>query len=204
MHSSCKMNFEMKAVKTILLALVLPIGNSAFAASAGTDETSIVPGASIAGVSLGPNGGQELKKLGKPYRVNRGMSQTRQVWERLRPEGRLETFFVHTVSNGAIDAQPADGVTIDLIRSTNARFRTAGGIAVGSTLDQIRKSFPDIAPVEGTPTIFDDVKQGIAFEFSGAPIGHSVCIAIMVHSPGHTDIATQEQVAEVLRNGGGE
>jgi hypothetical protein len=193
----------MKAVKTLVLALLLPIANNVFAASAGTDETSIVPGVSIAGVSLGPNGGQDLKKLGKPYRVDRGMSQTRQVWKRLRPEGRLETFFIHTVSNGAIDAQPADGVTIDLIRSTNARFRTAGGITVGSTLQQIRESFPDVAAVEGTPTIFDDVKHGIAFEFSGAPIGHSVCIAIMVHPPGQSNIATQEQVAEVLRNGGG-
>src|SRR5260370_8457893 len=97
------------------------------------------------------------------------MSQTRQVWERLRREGRLETFFVHTVNNGAIDAQPADGVTIDLIRSTNARFRTAGGIAVGSTLDQIHKSFPAIAPVEGTPTIFYDVKQRTAFKLTGTP-----------------------------------
>jgi len=197
------MNFEMKAVKTILLAVVLPIANVAFAAS-GTDETSIVPGASIAGISLGPNGVQELNKLGKPYRVDRGMSQTRQVWKRLRPDGRLETFFIHTVNNGTIDARPADGVTIDLIRSTNAQFRTAGGIAVGSTLQQIRESFPNVAPVEGTPTIFDDVKRGIAFEFSDAPAGHSICIGVMVHPPGQSNIATQEQVAEVLENGGKE
>ena len=195
------MNFEMKAVKTILLALVLPMANSGLAAAAGTDETSIVPGASIAGVTLGPNGVPELKKLGKPYRVDRGMSQTRQVWKRLRPDGRLETFFIHTVNNGAIDAHPVDGVTIDLIRSTNAQFRTAGGIAVGSTLQQIRESFPAVAPVEGTPTIFDDVKRGIAFEFSDAPAAHSICIGIMVHPPGQSNIATQEQVAEVLENG---
>jgi hypothetical protein len=195
------MNFEMKAVKTILLALMLPMANSAFAASAGTDETSIVPGASLAGVSLGASSEQELKKLGKPYRVDRGMSQTRQVWKRLRPDGRLETFFTHAVNNGAIDAQPADGVTIDLIRSTNAQFRTAAGIGVGSTLQRILDSFPGVVPVEGTPTIFDDVKRGIAFEFSDAPAGHSICIAIMVHPPGKSNIATQEQVAEVLEHG---
>jgi hypothetical protein len=105
------------------------------------------------------------------------------------------------VNNGVIDAKPADGLTIDLIRSTVARFKTSSGIGVGRTLDEIRKNFPEVAPVDGTPTIFDDVKRGIAFEFSSAPIGHSVCIAVMVHPPGRSNIATQEQVAEVLEHG---
>jgi hypothetical protein len=175
--------------------------NYTLADSIATENLTIVPGSSIAGISLGPDGLQQLKKLGKPDRVDRGMSQTRQVWKWSRPEGRLDTFFIHTVNNGVIDAKPADGVTIDLIRSSIARFQTADGIRVGSTLDQIRKSFPDVAPVAGTPTIFDDVKRGIAFEFSAAPIGHSICIAVMVHPKGQSNIATQEQVAEVLDNG---
>ena len=191
----------MKELKAVLLALVVSIANYTFADPMATEDLTIVPGSSMAGVSLGPNGLQELKKLGKPYRIDRGMSQTRQVWKWSRPEGRLDTFFVHTVDNGVIDANPANGVTIDLIRSTVARFRTSGGIGVGRTLDEIRKNFPDIAPVEGTPTIFDDVKRGIAFEFSAAPIGHSVCIAVMVHPQGRSNIATQEQVAEVLEHG---
>jgi hypothetical protein len=191
----------MKALKAVLLILVVLIANSIVADSAGTEDLLILPGSSMAGMSLGPNGLQEIKKLGKPYRIDRGMSQTRQVWKWSRPEGRLDTFFIHTASNGVIDAKPADGVTIDLIRSTVARFKTSGGIGVGSTLDQIRKSFPDVAAVDGKPTIFDDVKHGIAFEFSAAPIGHSVCIAVMVHPSGKSNIATQEQVAEVLERG---
>jgi hypothetical protein len=191
----------MKELKTVLLALVVSITTDTFADTIAAEDLTIVPGSSLAGVSLGPNGLQELKKLDKPYRVDRGMSQTRQVWKWSRPEGRLDTFFVHTVNNGVIDAKPADGVTIDLIRSTVARFKTSGDIGVGGTLDEIRKNFPDIAPAEGTPTIFDDVKRGIAFEFSSAPIGHSVCIAVMVHPQGQSNIATQEQVAEVLERG---
>ena len=190
----------MKELKAVLFALMVSIANYSLADSIATEDVTIVPGASIAGVSLGPNGLQELKKLGKPYRIDRGMSQTRQVWKWSRPEGRLDTFFVHSVDNGVIDAKPADGVTIDLIRSTVARFKTSGGIGVGRTLEEIRKNFPDVAPVNGTPTIFDDVKRGIAFEFSAAPIGHSVCIAVMVHPEGHSNIATQEQVAEVLEH----
>ena len=191
----------MKELTSVLLALVVSVANHASADSMATDDLTIVAGSSMAGISLGPNGLQELKKLGKPYRIDRGMSQTRQVWKWSRPEGRLDTFFVHTVNNGVIDAKPADGLTIDLIRSTVARFKTSGGIGVGRTLDEIRKNFPDAAPVEGTPTIFDDVKRGIAFEFSSAPIGHSVCIAVMVHPQGQSHIATQEQVAEVLEKG---
>jgi hypothetical protein len=192
----------MKELKALLLALVVSIANHALADSMTTTDLTIVPGSSMAGISLGPNGLQELKKLGKPYRIDRGMSQTRQVWKWSRPEGRLDTFFVHTVNNGVIDAKPADGLTIDLIRSTVARFKTSGGIGVGRTLDEIRRNFPDVAPVDGTPTIFDDVKRGIAFEFSSAPIGHSICIAVMVHPQGQSHIATQEQVAEVLEKGG--
>jgi hypothetical protein len=194
----------MKELKAVLLALMVSIASHALADSMATADLTIVPGSSMAGLSLGPNGLQELKKLGKPYRVGRGMSQTREVWKWSRPEGRLDTFFVHTVNNGVIDAKPSDGQTIDLIRSTVARFKTSGGIGVGKTFDQIRKDFPEAAPVDGTPTIFDDVKRGIAFEFSSAPIGHSICIAVMVHPQSQSHIATQEQVAEVLEHGGKE
>jgi hypothetical protein len=193
--------FGMNLFRMVQLAIVLSITSPVLAGAIGTEQASIVPGASIAGVSLGPNGTPELGKLGKPYRIDRGMSQTHQVWKWFRPGGRFDTFFVHTVNNGAIDAQPADGVTIDLIRSTATRFRTANGIAVGSTLNQIRESFPAVAPLADTPTILDDMKAGIAFEFSAAPGGDSPCIAIMVHPPGQSNIATQEQVAEVLENG---
>jgi hypothetical protein len=191
----------MKELKAVLLTVVLSIANHTSADSITTRDLTIVPGASIAGVSLGPGGLQELNKLGNPYRIDRGMSQTRQVWKWSRPEGRWDTFFVHTVNNGVIDAKPSDGVTIDLIRTNIARFKTSGGIGVGRTLEEIRKDFPDAAPVDGTPTIFDDVKRGIAFEFSSAPIGHSICIAVMVHPQGQSNIATQEQVAEVLEHG---
>jgi hypothetical protein len=191
----------MKLATTILLALVLAPVSNVLAGPGTTQKASLVPGQSLGSIALGSNGLEELKKLGKPYRVDRGMSQTYQVWKWFKPGGRFDTFFVHTVNNGAVDAQPSDGVTIDLIRTTATRFKTADGIAAGSTLEQIRKSFPEVAPVEGTPTILDDVKRGVAFEFSEAPTGQSICIAIMVHPPGHSDLATQEQVAEVLENG---
>jgi len=186
---------------SVLVPIISLVASVTFAGQSATQKAVLVPGQSLAGVALGPNGAEELKKLGKPYRIDRGMSQTRQVWKWFKPGGRFDTFFLHTTSNGATDAQPSDGVTIDLIRTTASRFKTADGIGAGSTLDQIRQSFPDAAPVDGTSTIFDDVKRGIAFEFSNTPTNQSACIAVMVHTPGQGDLATQQQVAEVLENG---
>jgi hypothetical protein len=192
---------RMKIVTAVLLALNLALVGNVLAGPGASEKASVVPGQSLGGIALGPNGLEELKKLGKPYRIDRGMSQTRQVWKWFKPGGRFDTFFVHTVNNGATDAQPSDGVTIDLIRTTATRFKTADGIAAGSTLEQIRKSFPDAAPADDTPTVLDDVKRGIAFEFSEAPTNQSICIAVMVHTPGQSNFATQQQVAEVLENG---
>lgn len=191
----------MKIVTASLLAFSLALVGNMSAGPAGGQKASVNPGQSLGGIALGPNGLAELKKLGKPYRTDNGMSQTHQVWKWFKPGGRFDTFFVHTVSNGATDAQPSDGVTIDLIRTIATRFKTVDGIAAGSTLEQIRKSFPDAVPADGTPTILDDIKRGIAFEFSDAPSNESTCIAIMVHTPGQSNFATQQQVAEVLENG---
>jgi hypothetical protein len=161
----------------------------------------VVPGVSIGYIILGNNGAETLRKLPKPYASDAGMSQTRQVWKLPEPQGRFDTLFIHTVSNGAIDAQPSEGMTIDLIRTTAKRFRTAQGISVGSSLEEIRKAFPSVAPVAGTPTVFDAVQQGIAFEFEQNPDAHSPCIAIMVHPPGQSRVATQEQVASLIEEG---
>jgi hypothetical protein len=194
----------MRKFNSVLVSIISLLASVTLAGQTQIQKASLVAGQSLAGITLGPNGLEELKKLGKPYRIDRGMSQTRQVWRWFKPGGRFDTFFVHTVSNGATDAQPSDGVTIDLIRTTALRFKTADGVAAGSTLEQIRKSFPDAAPVDGRPMILDDVKRGIAFEFSNAPTDQSPCIAVMVHTPGQGNFSTQQQVAEVLENGNSE
>jgi hypothetical protein len=63
----------MKELKAVLFAVLVSIANHALADSIATNDLTIVPGSSMAGISLGPNGSQELKKLGEPYRVDRGM-----------------------------------------------------------------------------------------------------------------------------------
>jgi hypothetical protein len=175
----------------------------AIAGLAGAKEPSdslIVPGERIGQTHLGHDGAETLRRFTKPSGVDRGMSKARLAW-RSNPGHPFNTLFIYTVNNGALDVQPIDGVTIKLIRITAEYFRTANGISTDSTLQQIRKAFPDAAPLADVPTIYDDLKQGIAFEFAKEPAADSVCIAIMVHPPGESNVATREQVASVLDEG---
>ena len=200
-HASSAQNYQ-RTMKALLIALVeLFVGT----ALAGSDPNSalIVPGSRLGAVRLGSNGAEVLKSLPKPYVVDSGMSQTRQVWRSRRPGGDYDTLFIHTLSNGVIDAKPAEGVTIDLIRSTAKRFHTANGISVGSPFKQVSNQFSGITAVKDVPTVYDDVNKGIAFEFDKPPTAESRCIAIMVHLPGKSKIATKEQVAAILSEKGG-
>ncbi len=184
------------------IALFIGITALCYDASASNKVSSILPGVSIAGLRLGPDGAETLRKLGKPFATDDGMSQTRQVWKLPRPGDLFDTLFIHATNNGATDTQPADGYTIDLIRVTAKRYKTQQGISVGSTLDQIQKAFPDAAPIDTIPTVYDASKEGIAFEFEKTPAASSVCIAIMVHTPGGGQIATQENVGAVMEEHG--
>jgi hypothetical protein len=158
----------------------------------------IQPGTRLGEFRLGSDGGETLKKLVKPDAVESLKSQTRRVWK----WSDDERLFIHTVSNDSVDAKPADGVTIDLIRfsyPSQSTYKTWSNISTGSTLEDIRKNFPDAQPLANAPTVYDDVKQGIAFEFEKEPTSESPCIAIMVHLPGQSQIATQVEVEALLK-----
>ena len=157
----------------------------------------IIPGQSIGQTYLGRNGALYLNKLPKPNAVDAGMSQTRQVWVSKKGGQRTDTLFIHTVSNGALNVQPLQGVTIDNIRVTSPWFHTPSGLSTGSTLAQIRRHFPNVRPVDRDRTLYDDAKLGIAFEFAHATVG-SPCIAIMVHPSGDVHVADREEVNRVL------
>jgi hypothetical protein len=160
----------------------------------------IQPGTRLGEFRLGSDGGETLKKLVKPDAVESVKSQTRRVWK----WSDDETLFIHTVSNDSVDAKPADGVTIDLIRfsyPSQSTYKTWSNISTGSTLEDIRKNFPDAQPLANAPTVYDDVKQGIAFEFEKEPTSESPCIAIMVHLPGQSQITTQVEVEALLKKG---
>ncbi len=160
----------------------------------------IIPGESIGQTHLGSNGDLYLKKLPKPDATDVGMSQFRGVWVS-KKGSRTDTLYIHTVRNGALNVQPLSGSTIDDIRVTSPWYHTSGGISTGSTKAQILRSFPNARQVNGNPNIYDDAKKGIAFEFAQNANAQSPCIAIMVHPSGNVDLASTENVNNILREG---
>jgi hypothetical protein len=192
------MTFVMKISPTRVLVTMTTIAAVCSAGPLGAKTTLVVPGMAIGAIRLGSDGAETLRHLPKPYASDNGMSQTRQVWKFTEPGGLFDILFIHTTVNGVIDAQPPNGITIDLIRTTAKRYLTVQGVSVGSTLSQIQKIFPDAAPVQNSPAVFDAVKEGIAFEFDRSPDATSRCIALMVHFPGQSRVATKKEVAAVL------
>ena len=185
----------MKLPRVALLCLTLALSSAAQA-----DDDLIVPGVSIGKMRLGSDGADQLSRLPKPAAIDAGMSQTRQVWGE-NNGGSKDTLFVHTTANGTIDAKPEDGVTIDLIRVTASYFRTRTQLRTGSTLGQVRLVYPNCRPLDDEDRIYDDPKQGIAFEFDPHPNRRSRCIAIMIHPPGRPNYATRQLVQSVLDSG---
>jgi hypothetical protein len=162
----------------------------------------IVPGARIGKMVLGPNGAVVLTKFGYPDIVDAGMSQTRDVW--LGRGNSRSTLFIHTTANGAIDAKPLSGVTIDVIRTSSNRFHTASGISVGSTLAQVRRAYPLLhrARSENRSVLFCDRRQGIAFEFTKDKL-NARCAGITVFAPGHSYLPTNHDISALIQSSPG-
>ena len=179
----------------VALLVALALSGAAYA-----DDDLIVPGVSIGEMRLGSDGADQLSRLPKPAAIDAGMSQTRQVWVE-NNAGSKDTLFIHTTANGAIDAKPEGGVTIDLIRVTASYFRTKTELRTGSTLGQVRLVYPNSRPLDDQNRIYDDPKQGIAFEFDPHPNRRSRCVAIMIHPPGRPNYVTRDQVQSVLDSG---
>ncbi|MBV8213794.1 MAG: hypothetical protein JOZ08_11310 [Verrucomicrobia bacterium] len=197
----------MKISVTILgVVISMPI---LFAALAGSEACgkghdrprqalSMVPGARLGIYSLSSDGAQSLEQMGKPVAMESANSETQRVFN----WGGQTLFFVHTLSNRVTGAEPPDGVTIDLLRfscPTETGVKTANGIHTGSSLAEVRNAFPDAQPVANAPWVYDDVKQGIAFEFEKSAVSESPCIAITIHVPGQSRIVTQQQVEALLK-----
>ena len=161
----------------------------------------IQPGARIGRFHLGPGGIENLKdQMTKPHATGSDQSGTYQAWK----WDQDFTFFVHEVRDTANGAG-SSGLSLDLIGFTyphHGAYRVIGTwISTGSTLEAIRKTFPGAQPVASAPSVYDDVQQGIAFEFEKDPTPQSPCIALMVHLPGQSRVMTLQQVNELLKKG---
>ncbi len=190
----------------LLVALSLLPACAAPVLAAPSGDLFIVPGKRVGQTPLGPQGRRTLDHMVKPYRSDAAMSQGYLVWRAKSRSDGPYTLFIHTTSNGARDVKPLDGVTIDCIRVTSPYFVTrdmrepGDGLHVGSTLAQIRRRFPRARPAAATPTLYDDARGGIAFEFARPATLTSRAIAVMIHPPGSPSFADARQVRGLLQS----
>jgi hypothetical protein len=181
-----------------IFSLILAALPAAFAQS---NANSIVPSKNVGKVHLGRYGAAYLSKLPRPDANDSGMGRYRSVWVSKRPDGHIDTLYIYSVANGPRQIEPLEGVSIELIRVTSPWYRTRGGLSTGSTLAQILRGFPDLRPTDDSKTLYDDAKDGIAFEFAEPATADSLVTAIIIHQPGKVDLATAQDVNKVLRSG---
>ena len=138
-------------VLVVILGLALPVVAQPVPTS---PPVLIVPGQSIAGVMLGRSVSSTLGRLGQPTE------------SRALREGTLLTF-----PRYGLNVYATDGA-VRAISTTNSLLRTAEGIALGSTVADVRRTygsqFSD-AVVEGLLGIAYD-QHGIAFGLDGVVV----------------------------------
>ena len=189
----------MKKFASIFAALAVLTGRVMPSPAQSVNPLLITPGKSIGKLALGPNGLQTLKRLGEPAIRDAGMSQTRQVW--VSKGNRNTTLYIHTIANGAIQAKPEKGVSIDVAHTSSGNFHTASGIAVGSALTQVQRAFPRARRDQEfkEAIIYSDPGKGIAFEFA-SDRGSARCIGITIFIPGDRKIIRSEEVSNLIKN----
>jgi hypothetical protein len=176
-----------------LAALVLP----SMARSQQTEDDLIVPGKQIGEWRLGPNAENPEPTLAlSDWLIYIRFKHIPGLRARLRPI----TIAVHKVSIRSLGVESAGGFTVDLIYVDGGSFHTANGYTIYSDQD-LARFYPEAVPLAENPKIYDDKKQGIAFEF-GADAFAKSCVGIMVHLPGRPAFTTLEQVMAFRKQAG--
>ncbi len=156
-------------ILVVILGLALPV-----VAQQAPPPVLIVPGQSIASVALGRSAASILGRLGQPTEI------------RTLRDGTL-----HTFPRYGLNVYSSDGM-VRAISTTNSLLRTAEGIALGSTVADVRRVFgtqSTDAVVEGLLGIAYD-QHGIAFGLDG------VVVSVIIIYPPRTQ-ATPAQAATV-------
>ncbi len=159
------------------------------------DTLLIVPGHSIGQTRLGLEGDKALTTLPTASDASMG-GNLDEVWK--SKDG--QTLYIHTHRND-MDDPPKPGYTVTQIRVTSPQFRTADGLAPGSTLAAIQHRYPKgtLSTVSGD--FYTAGTAGIIFEFAAAPKSGTACIAVGIAAPGaDVGLETAAQVKDLLKN----
>lgn len=141
----------------------------------------IVAGKSIGLTHIGQPTEEAIKHLGKPDAGDAAMGKSVSTWFS-KKEPQYKTQVYSSIRFGSDGDKPS----VRSIRVTNPFFVTANGLKAGSRLNHILTSFNGLllsgSYKSGKETIkvYDDTKQGIAFEINE----QETCVGVCVHATG--------------------
>lgn len=159
---------------------------------ADTSSNLIIPGRKIGKAVLNMDASDLEQLFGKPDLSDAAMGKAWMTWYGKRDGHNNKTELnIYTAYRDSTMMEKS----VQQVRTTSSYFSTENNIHVYSSMNEIKKVFPDIQKVDdmkqegGSVTVYDDVKKGIAFEVADANNQH-ICIAIFVHNKGEklTDI----------------
>jgi hypothetical protein len=152
-----------------------------------TSTQLIIPGRSIGNIQLSEDVANVSTSLGRPDSSDAAMGSSLMVWfAKHNPAGYRTSVFAHR-NMGAKDEIIS---RIQKILITSPEFKTADGYGVGSTADDIKKSYnliptSDYKNKNGKVQVYTDLDKGISFETDAA----GKCVGIVVHKPHDTAVA---------------
>ena len=148
----------------------------------------IVPGKRVGKVHLGAERSKVMATLGQPKKVagmegDAAMGHIWTVW----PGNHGHQLDVYTVRREDDSAGNPRNI-VRQIRLTSPSFFTSTGVRVGESLRDIQAKSMRLSLVKDSPAlkIFDDVRHGIAFEFTKSKVTWR-CAAITIH-PKHSKV----------------
>ena len=180
-------------IKTAVMILVIslsgasiypfPAKNITAANSSVIPARLIKPGKSIGLTSINEKAATVRKVLGDPAVEDAAMGKSMETWYS-KGNNNNETDIFFTTNMGGHD----ETSRVDHIRITSPYFLSAGRIGTGTGLASIQKHFLKLKKIafytspktKRQVTIYDDTKNGIAFEIDDLV----KCIAITIHKPG--------------------
>ena len=152
----------------------------------------IIPGERIGRAELNTDAEDLEAEFGKPDRSDAAMGKAWLTWFGKSDEHKNKTQLdIYTTYKDTSMREK----TVQQVRTTSSYFSTEQNIHVYSSFDEIQKVFPGIQKLSQrkddgrTITVYDDVKNGIAFEIADVK-DQNICTGIFIHIKGKkvTDI----------------
>lgn len=175
-------------MRLLIVFLLLVSGTSLV--SAQQNAWLIAPGKSIGQIKL-ESPAQSLAVLGKPDGGDAAMMKAWRIWYSRKKDNSIDSSHMLAVFTAM---RTQDTQYVKQIRVNSPKFRTSKGVGPGSTIAAIKRAYPDIQRVQTYESankarrivVYQDTRQGIAFETANSGSRKPVCSMVVVFDPGES------------------